>query len=102
MRIMTQDIIQRMPKLYSQEHVKDPVCILKIFSPDHAWTWYVVEAQLQEDGDWIFFCKVVSPFCPEGELGYVLLSELQSIRGALGLPVERDLYFKDRPLSLCK
>jgi len=102
MRILTEDIIQKMPTLYSQEQVQDPVCVLKIFTPDNAWTWYVVEGQLQEDGDWIFFCKVVSPACPEGELGYVLLSELQSIRGALGLPVERDLYFKDRPLSQCK
>ncbi len=82
MRIMTQEIIQKMPKLYSQEQVQDPVCVLKIFTPDHAWTWYIVEGQLQEDGDWLFFGKVVSQFSPEGELGYVLLSELQSIRGA--------------------
>lgn len=29
----------------------------------------------------------------EAELGYFSLSELEQIRGALGLPVERDLYF---------
>ena len=27
------------------------------------------------------------------ELGYVSLKELESIRGGLGLPVERDLYY---------
>lgn len=36
------------------------------------------------------------------ELGYVRLSENASVRGALGLPVERNLFFKaDRPLSRC-
>ncbi|WP_428610620.1 DUF2958 domain-containing protein [Sedimenticola sp.] len=30
------------------------------------------------------------------ELGYVRLSELASIRGPLGLPVERDLFFEGR------
>ncbi len=30
--------------------------------------------------------------CPE--LGYLMLSEIEDVRGKLGLPVERDLYFK--------
>ena len=34
----------------------------------------------------------------EPELGYFRLSELQSIRGRLGLPVERDRFFKPTPL----
>lgn len=34
------------------------------------------------------------------EVGSVRLSEIAAIRGALGLPVERDLFFRaDRPLS---
>ena len=34
------------------------------------------------------------------ELGYVSLAELSSVRGRLGLPVERDLHFvADKPLS---
>lgn len=34
------------------------------------------------------------------ELGCVRFSELESVRGKLGLPIERDLYFTaDRPLS---
>ncbi|TIW22757.1 MAG: DUF2958 domain-containing protein, partial [Mesorhizobium sp.] len=36
--------------------------------------------------------------CPE--IGNVSLSELSALRGQLGLPVERDLYFSaDKPLS---
>ena len=35
------------------------------------------------------------------ELGYVSLSELQTVRGRLGLPIERDLHFRaDRPLTV--
>ena len=33
------------------------------------------------------------------ELGYFWLSELESVRGPLGLPVERDLYWTPVPLS---
>ena len=35
----------------------------------------------------------------EVELGYFSLTELQQVHGALGLPVERDLYFEPTPLS---
>jgi hypothetical protein len=36
--------------------------------------------------------------CPE--LGSVRLSEIEAVRGKLGLPVERDLHFKaDKPMS---
>lgn len=34
------------------------------------------------------------------ELGSVRISELESVRGKLGLPVEHDLHFKaDKPMS---
>jgi hypothetical protein len=36
------------------------------------------------------------------ELGYFSLSELEKIRGPLGLKVERDLYWKPKPLSEVK
>ncbi|MCL6481523.1 MAG: DUF2958 domain-containing protein [Firmicutes bacterium] len=38
----------------------------------------------------------------ESELGYFSLDELESIRGPLGLKVERDLYWKPVPLSKVK
>jgi len=33
------------------------------------------------------------------ELGYVTLSELEAVRGPMGLPVERDLYWKAKTLE---
>ena len=102
MELITKEIEKKLPKLYSQENNPDPVCILKYFTPDAGWTWFIVSGEKQKDGDWLFFAKVVSPMCPDGELGYVTLSELKTVRGALGLPVERDLYWEPKPLSKCK
>lgn len=102
MKLMTQEIEKQLPALYSQEEVADPICQLKYFTPDSSFSWFILEGQKQEDGDWLFFSKVFSHLCPEGELGYVLLSQLEEIRGSLGLPVERDLYHSPKKLSLCK
>lgn len=101
MKLLTKEIERTLPPLYSQDEVEDPICNLKFFTPDAGWTWYIVEGEKQEDGDWLFFAKVVSPIVPEGELGYVLLSQLKTVRGSLGLSVERDLWWRARPLSQC-
>jgi len=102
MELLTKEIEKTLPPLYSQDEVEDPVCNLKFFTPDAGWTWHIVEGSEQEDGDWLFFSKVISPMCPDGELGYVLLSQLKQVRGGLGLPVERDLWWEAKPLSQCK
>ncbi len=101
MELMTNQIEKQLPPLYSQENISDPMCHLKYFTPDAGWTWLILEAEKEEDGDFLFFAKVISPMTPEGELGYVRLSELKSVRGPLGLPIERDLYFKPTRLSKC-
>jgi len=44
-----------------------------------------------EDGDWLFY-GLVDGF--EKEWGYFSLKELESVRGPLGLGIERDIYFK--------
>jgi hypothetical protein len=65
----------------------DALAVVKFFTPDSGWTWYASEF----DGEDTFF-GLVSGF--EVELGYFSLSELKRVRGKLGLPVERDLYFR--------
>ena len=102
MKLLTQEIKQQLPKLYSQDEVEDPMVVVKFFTPDSSWTWLILEGSEQENGDWMFFCQASSHLCHEGELGYVMLSELEQIRGALGLEVERDLYFSPKKLSECK
>lgn len=68
----------------------DPRPVVKLFTPDGSATWLITEGY-EEDGDLRMFglCDLGSP-----ELGYVMLSEIEDVRGGLGLPVERDLYFR--------
>ena len=102
MKLLTKENIKKLPALYSQKNVEDPMCNLKYFTPTSSFTWYITEGQEQADGDWLFFGKVVSHLCPGGELGYTLLSQLKEIVGPFGLGVERDMYFTPKPLSECK
>ena len=68
------------------------MALIKFFTPDSNWTWYASEF----DGEDIFF-GLVSGF--DVELGYFSLLELQSVRGPLGLPIERDMHFKPQTLN---
>ena len=92
MKLLTKEILEKLPKLYSQEEKGlEAIAIVKFFTPDSNWTWYATEF----DGDDLFF-GLVDGF--EKEIGYFRLSELQSVKGALGLPIERDMYFKPKTL----
>ena len=70
--------------------------VVKFFTPDAGATWLITE--LDSDGDTMFgLCDLGLGF---PELGYVSLSELLTVRGKLGLPVERDRWFKaTKPLT---
>lgn len=85
-----------LPPLYSTEKQGlNAIAPIKFFTPDANWTWYPTEF----DGKDVFF-GLVSGF--EVELGFFSLSELEGVRGALGLPIERDLYFEPTPLKKLK
>jgi hypothetical protein len=109
LKLLTQDLLKKLPVLYSQEDNSDPMVVCKFFTPDAAWTWYAIEGSpVDANGyydtdkdkvDFVFFGLVAGL---EVELGYFSLSELKSIRGKYGLPVERDLYFKSTRLSAIK
>ena len=92
MELLTNEIRNQLPALYSQEETPDPLIQVKFFTPWSNWTWYAIEF----DGDDTFF-GLVKGF--EEELGYFSLSELESISGPTGLKIERDLYFSPTLLS---
>ncbi|MBN8762111.1 MAG: DUF2958 domain-containing protein [Thiobacillus sp.] len=75
----------------------DPPPVVKLFTPDADATWLLTEID-PDDHDHAFgLCDLGHGF---PELGYVSLAELQSVRGRLGLPVERDLHFTaSKPIS---
>lgn len=75
----------------------DPRPVVKLFTPDGGATW-LISAVDPDDPD------ILEGLCDLGlgcvEFGTVRLSEIQEVRGALGLPVERDVHFvADRPIS---
>ena len=93
MKLLTKAILHKLPRLYSQEEKGlDAMAWVKFFTPDSGWTWWASEF----DGEDVFFGLVHGA---EKELGYFRLSELERVRGALGLPVERDRYFTPTPLK---
>jgi len=95
MKLLTKALRKKLPGLYQTESKKDPLVICKFFTPDAQWTWYAIEF----DGKDTFFGYVDGIF---PELGYFSLLELQSVRGSLGLPVERDKWFRPCRLSAIK
>ncbi|MFI0849783.1 DUF2958 domain-containing protein [Mesorhizobium sp. IMUNJ 23232] len=70
----------------------DPFPAVKLFTPDANATWLITEAY-PEDSDLRLF-GLMDLGLGSPELGYAMLSEIEDLRGTLGLPVERDLYFK--------
>lgn len=92
MQLLTKDVLNKLPPLYSQEEVKDPMIICKFFYPDFDWTWYAIEFDGKDQ-----FYGLVDGF--EKELGYFSLTELLTNRGKLGMPIERDRYFTPCRLS---
>jgi hypothetical protein len=70
--------------------------VVKLFTPDAQCTWLLTELD-PDDGLVFGLCDLRMG---EPELGYVSLIELQSVRGKLGLPMERDLHFEaDKSIS---
>lgn len=96
MKTLTKVNRKSLPAIGTQENSSDPIVYVKFFTPWDGWTWYASEF----DGKDLFFGKVVSPLCPDGELGYFSLSELESVKGPFGLCIERDIHFEPMELSL--
>jgi hypothetical protein len=103
MKLLTKEVIESLPPLYSQDGKgMEAIAYVKFFTPDSTWTWYATEGESIDagpdprQGDFRFFGLVQGM---ETELGYFHLSELESARGPLGLKIERDLYFKPCKLN---
>lgn len=92
--LLTQEILSKVPPLYSQDGLGMSALVYgKFFCPDASpWTWYMTE---------------YSPVAPDGtpreafgyvvgldsELGYFNMDELESVTGPMGLNIERDTSF---------
>ena len=98
MKLLTADIRKKLlhnGRLHQQcdeagKEEPDFMPVVKLFTPDAGCTWLLTEID-PEDPDIAFGLCDLGMGYPE--LGSVSLSELESVRGRLNLPVERDLYF---------
>jgi hypothetical protein len=92
MKLITKEIEKALLShpLYSQEGNPNPKVVAKFFNPCGAGSWYITEGEKQADGDWLLFglCHIY-----DAELGYVTLSELESLQLPFGLTIERDMYW---------
>jgi hypothetical protein len=90
--LLNQEIREKLPPLRSGEELGlEALAQVKFYTPDSDWIWYASEF----DGEDTFF-GLVSGF--ELEFGNFSLSELQEIRGPLGLLIERDVHFAPKKL----
>ena len=106
MKLMTKEIAAKLPSIHATVETRneDKVFICKFFAPTSNWTWYVLEGEPvtdsdgnpDPDGDYVFFGYVEGH---ENEWGQFVLSELEEVKLAFGLGIERDLHFSDVPVN---
>lgn len=108
MKLITNEIIKLFEKypIGSQDGKRgDATVIVKFFYPAGAATWLITEGNLikDENGN-VSDIEMFGFCCPMGveygELGYVMLSDLESVEVIPGLKVERDLYFPNGKINL--
>ncbi len=86
MELLTKEIREKFKQVGRQDgKAGEAICVVKFFDPTGSWTWYATEF----DGKDTFF-GLVDGF--ELEWGSFSLAELKSVKGMLGLGIERDLY----------
>ena len=73
------------------EDEPDFVPVVKLFTPDAGCTWLLTELEPEEPDIAFGLCDLGLGY---PELGSVSIAELESVRGRLGLPIERDLHFR--------
>ena len=102
MKLLPQKIRDTLPPLYAQDGKGGKAIVhLKLFTPDSAFSWWITEGgSIADEQDRVVdyhMFGLVQGQCKE--LGYVSLGELEEVRGPMGLPIERDLYWQPKTLA---
>jgi hypothetical protein len=96
MKLMTKELEKRFAAVGSQAAVANPLVIAKFFNPCGVGTWYATEYDPERR---VFFGYVSIFGDHNDEWGSFSLEELEAYRGPLGIGIERDLYFEEKPAS---
>ena len=95
--LIPQSILENIPDLYDTERSINPTCHIKLFTPDSIFTWYIIE--ISKEDKYTCYGYVIGF---ESELGYFSLKVLETIKGSLGLRVERDISFSPTALEIIR
>ena len=93
--LIPQTLLSNISDLYETEGSSNPLCHVKLFTPDSIWTWFIIEFSKADANTCYGYVQGM-----DSELGYFTLEELESIHGSLGLAIERDMSFT--PTSFTK
>jgi len=96
-KLIPQILLSDIPDLYETEGSLNPLCYVKLFTPDSSWSWYILELSKSDTNTCYGYVQGL-----QSELGYFTLEELESIHGPLGLAIERDMSFAPTPFSQIK
>ena len=96
-KLIPQTLLSDIPDLYATEGETNPLCYVKLFTPDSNWNWYIIEFSKADRSTCYGYVQGL-----DSELGYFTLEELDSIHGPLGLAIERDLSFTPKPFATIK
>lgn len=83
------------PMSYAEGRGEKATAWIRLFDPATGWTCYIASY----DAETRFAYGLVDGL--ERELGDIYMPELVEFRGRFGLPIERDLHWKPRPLAEC-
>ncbi len=96
MKLMTKELEKQFAKVGRQEGVGDPTVVAHFFNPVGRGDWWATEYD-PETREFFGYVSIFGDHCDEW--GYFSLDELESVKGPLGLGIERDLYFEPKPMS---
>ena len=95
-KLIPQTLLSDIPDLYETEGSLNPMCHVKLFTPDSSWTWFIIEYSAETNTCYGYVQGL------DSELGYFSLSELESVYGPLGVAIERDVSFEPTLFSNIK
>jgi hypothetical protein len=102
LKLLPYAIRENLPILGSQQSRGGKAKVLaKCFTPDGTRAWYITEGSARRNPDGVAVNYLLFGLI-EGQprkLDYFWLSELETIRGPTGLPVERDSYWQPKTLE---
>lgn len=100
MKLLTKEIENKLPKLYSNDEKNTPtldqVVVARFFNPVGPGTWWAIEGQPCGD-DFTFYG--IAHITTDADFGYFSLNELQSLELPLGMGIERDICFSPTRLG---